>query len=333
MPDIEDATTIDWVQTREQASTPATPASGQSRWYTKTDGKPYHKNDAGTETDLSAGGGSSLPVDDTTAIVRDPVDNTKLVRIDAGTVATATTRVITMPDADVDLADVNDLPVANLANGTDGELITWDATGAPATVSVGTSGQVLTSNGAGAAPTFQDASGGSGAWTEIVSPTALGSSQTTITLSTIPATYQDLVLVLNARGTSTGFLVITVNADTGTNYARNLATVGSTGTITGTAVYNATSWGLLNVVNQSGDTASYFGALNFKILAYADSAITRGGEFTGYRFQNAGAMVRSYGHLTWENVANAITSIELNLSAGDFDTGTTYALYGVGTAS
>jgi hypothetical protein len=45
--------------------------------------------------------------------------------------------------------------IADLANGTDGELITWDTSGAPTTVAVGTSGQVLTSNGAGAAPTFQ----------------------------------------------------------------------------------------------------------------------------------------------------------------------------------
>jgi hypothetical protein len=53
-----------------------------------------------------------------------------------------------------------DIPVSSLASGTDGELITWDASGDPATVAVGTSGHVLTSNGAGAAPTFQEASGG-----------------------------------------------------------------------------------------------------------------------------------------------------------------------------
>jgi hypothetical protein len=50
---------------------------------------------------------------------------------------------------------ISNIDVADLANGTDGELITWSATGAPATVSVGTANQVLTSNGAGAAPTFQ----------------------------------------------------------------------------------------------------------------------------------------------------------------------------------
>jgi hypothetical protein len=50
--------------------------------------------------------------------------------------------------------------LAKLDSGTDGELITWDASGNPAAVAVGSSGQVLTSNGAGAAPTFQAAAGG-----------------------------------------------------------------------------------------------------------------------------------------------------------------------------
>ena len=56
---------------------------------------------------------------------------------------------------------LSNVDVADLATGTDGELITWDASGNPATVAVGTSGQVLTSNGVGAAPTFEDAAGGS----------------------------------------------------------------------------------------------------------------------------------------------------------------------------
>lgn len=51
-------------------------------------------------------GGDTLPVDDTTSIVRDPIDNTKQVRIEAGAVATGTTRTITMPDVDVNLASV-----------------------------------------------------------------------------------------------------------------------------------------------------------------------------------------------------------------------------------
>jgi hypothetical protein len=47
-----------------------------------------------------------------------------------------------------------------MADGTDGELITYDANGVAAKVAVGTATHVLTSNGVGAAPTFQAAAGG-----------------------------------------------------------------------------------------------------------------------------------------------------------------------------
>ena len=53
------------------------------------------------------------------------------------------------------LTSCTGLPVAGLANGTDGELITWNSSGVAATVAVGTATHVLTSNGAGAPPTFQ----------------------------------------------------------------------------------------------------------------------------------------------------------------------------------
>ena len=62
--------------------------------------------------------------------------------------------------------------VAMLANGTDGELITWSASGVAAVVAVGTAGQVLGSNGAGAAPTFKTPTPASQTW--IVDAPAVG---------------------------------------------------------------------------------------------------------------------------------------------------------------
>ena len=44
-----------------------------------------------------------------------------------------------------------------MAPGTDGNLITYDASGNPAAVATGTAGQILTSAGAGAPPTFATA--------------------------------------------------------------------------------------------------------------------------------------------------------------------------------
>lgn len=51
------------------------------------------------------------------------------------------------------------ITTAKRADGTDGEIPTWDAAGVAANVAVGTVGQVLTSGGVGVAPTFQAAGG------------------------------------------------------------------------------------------------------------------------------------------------------------------------------
>lgn len=82
----------------------------------------------------------------------------------SGNAATVTTNanltgIVTSTGNATSIAD-GAIALAKLANGTDGEIPTWDASGVITTVAVGTAGHVLTSNGAGAAPTFQSISGG-----------------------------------------------------------------------------------------------------------------------------------------------------------------------------
>jgi hypothetical protein len=74
---------------------------------------------------------------------------------------TLTTPALGTPASGV-LTNATGLPIAGIANGTDGELITWNASGVAAAVAVGTSTHVLTSNGSGAAPTFQAAAAAGG---------------------------------------------------------------------------------------------------------------------------------------------------------------------------
>lgn len=62
----------------------------------------------------------------------------------------------------------NAITLAMMAHGTDGNLITYDADGAPAAVATGDATQVLTSNGVGTAPTFQAAAGGGSATKEFI---------------------------------------------------------------------------------------------------------------------------------------------------------------------
>ena len=48
------------------------------------------------------------------------------------------------------------IQVESIKDGTDGQIITWDANAKANAVGPGTATQVLTSNGAGAEPSFQE---------------------------------------------------------------------------------------------------------------------------------------------------------------------------------
>ena len=87
----------------------------------------------------------------------------------------------------------DNVTLAKLASGTDGELITWDASGDPATVAVGTATHVLTSNGAGAAPTFQAPAAG-GAWNII--GTAVASASASLTITGLDSTYDSYAIAI-----------------------------------------------------------------------------------------------------------------------------------------
>ena len=65
-------------------------------------------------------------------------------------------------DGSIDTAHIadNQITLAKMAGGTDGQIITYDASGDPVAVGPGTDGQVLTSTGAGSPPAFETLSSG-----------------------------------------------------------------------------------------------------------------------------------------------------------------------------
>ena len=65
-------------------------------------------------------------------------------------------------DGSIDAAHLADdaVTLAKLAGGTDGNIISFDASGNPVAVATGTDGQILTSSGAGAVCAFEDAAAG-----------------------------------------------------------------------------------------------------------------------------------------------------------------------------
>ena len=95
--------------------------------------------------------------------------------------------------------------LAKMAAGTDGNLITYDASGNPAHVATGTSTHVLTSNGAGAAPTFQALSTG-----KILQVTSGGSTTQTDTTSSSYADVVGMNVAITPSATSSSVLVLSL---------------------------------------------------------------------------------------------------------------------------
>ena len=66
------------------------------------------------------------------------------------------------PIVTADLPD-NGVSLAKMTGGTDGNIISYDASGNPVAIATGSDGQVLTSTGAGSPPAFEDAGGSTSA--------------------------------------------------------------------------------------------------------------------------------------------------------------------------
>jgi hypothetical protein len=93
-----------------------------------------------------------------------------------------------------EMAD-NAVTLAKMAGGTDGNIISYDASGDPVAIATGTDGQILTSTGAGSPPAFEDAAGG-GAWEFIA--TVEADDDATVTLSGLDTAVYDYFKIFMA---------------------------------------------------------------------------------------------------------------------------------------
>ena len=152
----------------------------------------------------------------------------------AGTVTTNAnlTGIVTSTGNATAIAD-KAISYTKLADGTDGNLITWDASGVAALVATGTSGHVLTSNGAGAAPTFQAAAGGGVTVKNGVATRAVGTASGTQTIA-------------HGLGVTPSYIRITMTESSSTGYV----VAGSSGVYNGTT-NSSVSWA------QFSDTSTY----------------------------------------------------------------------------
>jgi hypothetical protein len=159
---------------------------------------------------------------------------------------------------------------------------------------------------------------------EPIATNTLGSDTATITFSSIPATYTDLVLVATIKNNSGGSRAIQVllNNDTGTNYSMSdLQGNGSSGAST-----RSTGTAYLDPSITSPGAA--FATLILNLPSYANTSIykTMLGR-NGSSTTNTRAVVN-----LWRSTS-AISSIKFQMGGADlYSTGCTFTLYGIKAA-
>jgi hypothetical protein len=159
-------------------------------------------------------------------------------------------------------------------------------------------------------------------YTQIAS-TTLGSAGT-ITFSSIPATYTDLVLVVNGKANSTvGQLALRLNGDTATNYSETIlegdGTTASTLRITSGSYMQLGYYAYFDATNQATGICH--------IMNYANTTTNK----TVLARMNNTALATSTSVGLWRSTA-AINSIVVSAATNSFATGTTASLYGITAA-
>ncbi len=154
---------------------------------------------------------------------------------------------------------------------------------------------------------------------EPIATNTLGSGQSSITFSSIPSTYTDLVLVAAIKGTSTIYRQLTVNGDNGSNYSIT-ELIGDGSTASSSRQSSATAMGMMEATNSSSDgtAVSIFNFMNYANTTTYKTVITRSN-----KHNRTGAIVG-----LWRSTS-AINSITLSAFSNTYATGSTFTLYGI----
>ena len=164
-----------------------------------------------------------------------------------------------------------------------------------------------------------------------ISTVTVGTATSTMTFSSIPATYTHLQIRGMLNGTAAGTynnVRMGFNSDSGANYSSHVmygdgASAAANSESSGTRMYG-------QIFVSQASTSSYVGIGVIDILDYANTNKYKTvRSLNGIDLNGSGAIEFSSGN--WRNT-NAITSIEFVTASGNFNVGSTLALYGIKVA-
>jgi hypothetical protein len=146
--------------------------------------------------------------------------------------------------------------------------------------------------------------------------TTLGSLAASVTFSSIPATFRDLVVITNVDGTAQTEMFVRLNGD---NY--NTIRMQGNGSIAGSGSTTNADGARLN---GNGDIMTDF---SFSSIIHIMDYSATNKHKTGLSRTNSSNGVDACA-FRWANT-NAVTSVTVYPAAGSFDVGSTFALYGI----
>ena len=155
-----------------------------------------------------------------------------------------------------------------------------------------------------------------------IATTTLGSAASTITFSSIPATYTDLRLVLVSTA-SGGNGIVRLNSDSGTNYSTTVLIGDGTGAGSSRST-NRTDLGLQQGNVYANNTIPTL--VTFDFFSYAGSTFKTVLMNYAQEFNTDGRVVERVS--LWRSTS-AITSIDFSRDSGTYGIGTTATLYGI----
>jgi len=162
---------------------------------------------------------------------------------------------------------------------------------------------------------------------QLIQAQTLTTTTASITFSSIPSTYTDLLLSISSRNSDIYYEVHFIfNGDTGNNYSgRNIYGTGSS--VVSSSSSSISSLQNLTVESVSGQTASTFGNIQLYIPNYLSSNY-KSISADGLDENNATSAIAMLGAGLWSNTA-AITSIQAFPSLGSFVQYSSFYLYGI----
>ena len=157
---------------------------------------------------------------------------------------------------------------------------------------------------------------------EVISTQTLGSATASVTFSSIPQTYTDLVLIISTQTSNNVDVFMRFNSDTANNY--------SSTTLVGysTSAFSARLTSRSDIIIMSGDPSAGISTYISHIFNYANATTFKTSLIRSNLADRVAAIVG-----LWRATPAAITTINIRVDTGTLATGSTFALYGVKAAA